>query len=110
MTQEPTNATTVPLADVIPPGTPIRAGDNVLVEPKSPFSSTVVHGLIVAVVARLVRVGVEKYFPGLVTEEQWVPIATELVGWAVGGVLILYGRWHASRPLGLGPAKIVKVH
>lgn len=89
--------------------TPVDPGDAIAVKPKNPFASTTVQGLAVAVVARLIRVGVEKYFPGVIAAEAWVPIATEIVGWVVGGAMIVVGRWTASRELGFGPRKQVVV-
>jgi hypothetical protein len=88
----------------------IRPGDSVVVEPKNPLASTTLQGLLVAILARLLRVAVERYFPNIVGEEQWIPIATEILGWVIGGFMIVWGRWTASRPLGGGGPKQVLVH
>jgi hypothetical protein len=70
----------LPEAQPAPMFATVDKGDVIDVQPKNPLGSTTVQGLAVAIVARLIRVVVEKHFPGIVTDEAWVPIATEIVG------------------------------
>lgn len=77
--------------------TPVEVGDDILTQPKNPLKSTAIWGLVVIIVARLAS----KYAPPDL-QGPVVDAALEILSWGVGPLMVLYGRWTATRPLGIG--------
>lgn len=82
----------------------IQPGQTVTVEPKNPFKSTALWGLLVLLASWLVR----KYLPAEFRDTALAAVL-EALGFIVGAAVVAYGRWKATRPLGLGPTTTVEV-
>jgi len=77
---------------------PVKPGDNIVVDPKNPFTSLTVISIIVAAIAAVLQ----KYGYTVSTDLQsdTVQKALDVIQFA-GGVGAIVGRWRASRPLGV---------
>jgi hypothetical protein len=80
----------------------LREGEAIEVEPKNPFASTTLYGVIIAAGTR----ALSRYVPeDLIAGDVREALVVELVGYAIGLALVVYGRWKATRPLGFGTFK-----
>lgn len=91
-----TTAKIFALAPTDPTPNPVAApGSEQWVVPQNPFSSTAMWGLAVLLITAAVKRWVPSQF-----QSAAVPAALEATTTAIGGLLVLYGRWTANRPLG----------
>jgi hypothetical protein len=78
----------------------VMPGDEVITVPKNPFTSSTLYGLAIL----LITAAVKKWVPPMF-QDQTVKAALELLGYAIGAGIVLYGRWKANRPLGFVEVK-----
>lgn len=115
MTQTPFNAEKrASEAGITPVGhpdnpVPIAPGMSAVVVPKNPLASTSLWGVLLI----LVRLGVDSLvrhgkLPAAMADATQAAVV-EVAGWVFSLALILWGRWHATRPLGVAQVKEVVV-
>lgn len=90
MTLPPTVQTVVP-------------GDIIDTIPKNPIKSSTYWGLVVLIVTYVVK----RFLPQKFSND--VPVLLEIIAGLIGVGLVIYGRWNATRPLGLSATTRIQV-
>jgi hypothetical protein len=84
------------------PATPVDVGDDIIVPPKNPFASTTWWGSLTAIVAFVFVWLVRTHKLPAEIEQPVRDLSLDVIAGIVAGVVAMYGRWKATRPLGIG--------